>query len=156
MTNRVKHQEEVLRQKFSEIFPHLNEKQRRLFAAQEALSWGYGGLSLVARASGLSIPTIAAGIRDLKAPHLLPMGHRIRRPGAGRKPLVQQDPTLWDDLVDLIDRDTRGNAQSPRPWMPVSIVQITAALRERGHQVGPNTVRSLVRTHHESRHAFVQ
>jgi hypothetical protein len=72
--------EEQLRQKFRRLEPFLDEKVRRLAAANEALALGFGGIAMVARASGLSVPTIRAGIAELDAPDTV-VPDRIRRPG---------------------------------------------------------------------------
>ena len=108
----------VLREKYSALAPLMDERLHRLWAASEALALGWGGITLVAEATGLSQTTIRAGIAELKAPQA-PEGGRaqeatpIRRPGGGRHPLSQADPTLRRDLKELVDPATRGDPQSP-------------------------------------------
>ena len=69
----------------------LNERTRRLLAATEARALGHGGVSQVRRACGLSRKAIAKGIREIDAGVALE-DWRIRRPGAGRKPITVSDP----------------------------------------------------------------
>ncbi len=85
-----------IRKKYGRLAPFLDEKLRRLMAASEAWALGYGGIALVSRATGLSIPTIRTGLAELEDPDTI-IGDRIRRPGAGRKPLVETDPTWLAD-----------------------------------------------------------
>ena len=81
-----------LRAKFRAIWPHLDERTRRLTAASEAKALGYGGATLVHRACGLSRKTIRKGIREVESGASLK--GRIRRPGAGRKSVTETDPRL--------------------------------------------------------------
>src|SRR5438045_8258191 len=101
----------ALAQKLATILPHLNEKQRRLLLASEARALGYGGIGRVARAGGVSRPTIQKALQELDQPHLAP--DRVRQVGGGRKPLRSLDPTLLADLEALVDPDTRGDPMSP-------------------------------------------
>jgi hypothetical protein len=79
-----------LRRKLCAVWPHLNERTRRLTVATEALSLGYGGVSLAHRASGLSRKAITKGIRELQA-RSGPGPGRIRRPGGGHKAITVSD-----------------------------------------------------------------
>src|SRR5271168_685715 len=103
-----------LEQKYTLLFPHLNERQQHLVAAIDAEQLGRGGVSLVARATGFSRPTVYRAIRNLQQ-RPLPVD-RIRQPGAGRKELVAHDPHLLQSLETLIDPDTRGDPMSPLRW----------------------------------------
>jgi hypothetical protein len=140
----------VLREKYDALAPIMDEHLHRLWAASEALALGWGGITLVAQATGLSQTTIRAGIADLKAPHPL-AGEgveepaRIRRRGGGRKPLSQTDPTLCRDLKELVDPATRGDPQSPLCWTCKSTRHLAEALIEQGHQVSHQTVERLLR-----------
>ena len=81
--------EDKIRKKYGRLAPFLDEKLRRLMAASEAWALGYGGIALVSRATGLSIPAIRTGLAELEDPDTI-IGDRIRRPGAGRKPLCDR------------------------------------------------------------------
>src|SRR5918911_1595954 len=82
--------EKALAEKLAAILPWLNEKQRRLLLAAEARAWGYGGVSRVARAAGVSRPTIQQGVRDLAHPDTHP--DRVRRVGGGRRASAERLP----------------------------------------------------------------
>ena len=122
----------------------LNERQRRLWAAAEARSAGRGGIAAVARATGMAVETIRAGIRELESGETLERG-RVRRPGGGRKPLTETDPTLLSDLERLLEADTRGDPESPLRWTAKSVRQLAAALAVLGHRVHFATVAKLLR-----------
>ena len=76
-----------LTEKFGSVWPLLDERTRRIMAASEARALGYGGVSLVRRACGLSRKAISKGIREIEE-GFAPLDGRIRRRGAGRKPLT--------------------------------------------------------------------
>jgi hypothetical protein len=132
-----------LEDKWDILMPHLNERQRRLLAAAEARVLGYGGISLVSQASGLSRATIHKGLKELDAPAL--PTRRIRRPGGGRKNVYQRDPSILSALEQLIDPVTRGDPRSPLRWTCKSTRQLAEALAPRGHVVTPPTVAALLR-----------
>jgi len=134
--------DQVLADKFATFLPHLDEKQRRLYAAAEARALGYGGITRVARASGLSRPTIYQGLRDLDQP---PIPGRVRRGGGGRPTIHDRDPALQDALDALIEPDTRGDPESPLRWTCKSTRQLAAALTAQGHPVSHSTVADLLR-----------
>src|SRR3990172_9329071 len=90
-----------IQRKLRRLWPHLNERGRRMLAAAEAVEMGRGGISLVSRACGLSRVTITKGVRELDEPGL-PEG-RTRRPGGGRKTLEAQDPKLQSVLESLVE-----------------------------------------------------
>ena len=104
---------ELLKRKFVAAWPHLDERTRRILAATEAVSLGYGGVSVVARACGLSRKAIRKGILELQEE---PLEGRIRRPGAGRKSITVSDPRLVETLEGLIDEQTRGDPESALRW----------------------------------------
>jgi hypothetical protein len=140
----------VLREKYSALAPFMDERLHRLWAAGEALALGWGGITLVAQATGLSQTTIRAGIAELKAPQALDGGGPqettpIRRPGGGRHPLSQADPTLCRDLKELVDPGTRGDPQSPLCWTCKSTRRLAEALATKGHPVSHQTVERLLR-----------
>src|SRR5205085_12704584 len=106
--------------------------------AAEARALGHGGVARVARAAGVSRPTIQQGLQELTVPGVAP--ERVRRPGGGRKPQPAQDPTLLADLEALVDPDSRGDPMSPLRWTCKSTRQLAAGLTAGGHQVGARTV----------------
>jgi hypothetical protein len=124
----------VLAQKFRPVWPLLDERTRRIMAANEALGLGYGGVSLVHHACGLSRKAIAKGMSEIEAGDF-PGAGRIRRPGAGRKNLTVSDPTLAAALDDLIEGGTRGDPESPLRWICKSTRTLAAELTRRHHPV---------------------
>ena len=93
---------EALKQKFSSVWPILDERTRRIMAASEAIGLGYGGVSIVRRACGLSRKAIAKGIVEIQEGES-PSEGRIRRPGGGRKKITVSDPDLLTALESLIE-----------------------------------------------------
>lgn len=137
----------AVREKLDLLAPLFDEKTRRLWAAAEARVIGRSGVSLVARATGLSRTTIHQGIKDLVALHEVKdpeRKKRIRAVGGGRKPINEYDPTLRSDLERLVDPVTRGDPESPLRWTCKSTRQLAAALEEQGHVVGRQKVADLL------------
>src|SRR6266852_8252394 len=139
----------MIQQKFERLRPVMDERVCRLWLATEALALGRGGITLVARATGMSRKRIGVGIRELReqssstaTPPSAPA--RVRRPGGGRKPKTETDPTLLDDLEALVEPLTRGDPMSPLRWTCKSTYKLAAALREQGHAVSHETVRQLL------------
>jgi hypothetical protein len=123
-----------LREKFHSVWPLLDERTRRIMAASEALALGYGGVSVVRRACGLSRKAIAKGIHEIEEGSA-PAEGRIRRPGAGRKPITASDPRLVESLEEMIDQQTRGDPESPLKWICKSTRTIAKELGRQKHPV---------------------
>jgi hypothetical protein len=134
-----------IRRKFQTLTPVLDERSRRHWAAAEALELAWGGVTTVAAATGLSRTTIAAGVRELRtqADGTMP-GPRLRRPGGGRKYLVETDPGLLSALDDLIDPLTRGDPESPLRWTCKSTRRLAVELGQQGHSVSDRTVAAVL------------
>jgi len=139
----------MLTQKFRSIWPYLNERTRRLTAANEAIQLGYGGVSLVHRACGLSRKAIAKGMDEIEKGDSL-LGERIRRPGAGRKNLTVSDPGLVAALDELIEGGTRGDPESPLRWVCKSTRTLAAELSQQRHPVSYVRVAQLLHAQHYS------
>ena len=129
--------------KFAAVWPLLDERTRRLMAAGEAIALGYGGVSRVQRACGLSRRTIANGIREIEEGTAAAPGC-IRRGGGGRKALTTSDPRLVEALEALIDGQTRGDPESPLRWICQSTRTIAKALGRRHHPVSHTKVAQLL------------
>ena len=132
-----------LKQKLYAIWPLLDERTRRVMAANEALSLGFGGISEVHRACGLSRKAIAKGMREIHEGIMPPTG-RIRCPGAGRKSITESDPRLLEALEALIDRQTRGDPESPLRWICKSTRTIAAQLARKKHLVSHTKVAQIL------------
>src|SRR5271168_605370 len=133
-----------IRDRFAALSPHLNERERRLFAATEAAAAGYGGIAAVSAATGIAVSTIGRGLKDLaEASGLVP--GRVRRAGGGRKPLVASNPGLLRDLMALVEPGERGDPMSPLRWTCKSLRQLAAELTARGHRVSRTVVGELLK-----------
>jgi transposase len=135
--------EQVLAAKFESLFPHLDERQRRLLAGAEARVLGHGGIAVVARAAGMRPGTVSRGVAELEAGGE-PLG-RVRRAGGGRKRLAEADPGLVPALLALVEPDERGDPCSPLRWTVKSLRTLAAELTGQGHPVSPDTVADLLR-----------
>lgn len=134
--------EKDLRDKYTGIFPILDERQRRVVAAADAISLGRGGVSKVARASGLSRTTVHSGITELRTQGA-PI-ERIRKSGGGRKSVLDQDPGILEDLESLVDPETRGDPMSPLRWTCKSTRQLADTLEKGGYKVSYPVVADLL------------
>jgi len=112
-----------IRRKYRALQPELDERRRRQWAAAEARDLGWGGVTVVAEATGLSRTTIGAGMKELTLPakRRAAEAMRVRRPGGGRRPLSETDPELLAALEALIEPVTRGDPESPLRWTCKSI-----------------------------------
>ena len=137
-----------LRHKFSSVWPLLDERSRRLMAANEASALGYGGVSKVRRACGLSRKAIAKGLLEIAEG--FPMPGRIRRLGAGRKQLTASDPQLVSALEALIEPETRGDPESPLRWICKSTRTLALQLTQQQHPVSHEKVAQLLRAQNYS------
>jgi len=126
------------------LAPLLDERARRLVAGAEANAIGRGGVAAVARATGLARTTVQRGVHDVRTGEALGRG-RVRRPGAGRPPIEERDPTLRADLEALIEPTSRGDPESPLRWTTRSVRNLADELRRGGHAVSHQTVSELLR-----------
>jgi len=135
-----------LRRKYRVVALELDERRQRQWAAAEAREAGYGGVSLVARATGLARSTIHAGLRDVRASarQRRVAAERVRRAGGGRRPLTTTDPALLTALLALIEPTTRGDPESPLRWTCKSTAHLADELTRQRHPVSPRTVATLL------------
>jgi len=136
-----------IRDRFRSLAPFLDERMRRLVAASESKAIGYGGVSLVAKATGVSRRAITEGMKELKKSksQKVQVGQaRIRRHGAGRKRTVDKDASLLEDLDRLVDPVTRGDTETPLRWTCKSVRRLAEELQAEGHQVSYQTVAELL------------
>jgi Rhodopirellula transposase DDE domain len=133
-----------IRDRFTALSPHLNERERRLFVATEAAAAGYGGIAAVSAATGIAVSTIGRGLKDLAEADGVLAG-RVRRVGGGRKPLVVSNPDLLRDLMALVEPGARGDPMSPLRWTCKSLRRLAAELAARGHRVSRTVVGELLK-----------
>jgi hypothetical protein len=138
-----------IREKYVGIAARLDERSRRRWAAVEAGSLGWGGVTAVAQATGLTRKTIHIGLDELKAEEADPSAalatDRIRRPGAGRKPLTQHQPKLVAALNALVEPTARGDPGAPLRWTCLSTSHLSTTLRRRGFAICPRKVSALLK-----------
>src|SRR5712692_11278373 len=135
----------ALKRRFELLAPSLDERTRRLVAAAEAVAIGWGGVSRVSQATGVSRRAISQGIAELQEPRVPGIG-RVRRPGGGRKRTVAQDPTLLADLERLVEPLSRGDPESPLRWTCKSLHRLAEELNRQGHKTSHRMVAELLRT----------
>lgn len=141
----------TLRDKYHTLSAMMTEKLRRRWAACEAMAIGRGGISAVARQTGLSRNTILRGMREVEAkmPELAETigrqdRERVREPGAGRRQRIEEDPTLLKDLKRLLEPVTRGDPMSHLLWSSKSTRKLAAELEAKGHEVSHATIAHLL------------
>lgn len=135
----------IARKRYRELAPVLNEQSLRRFVALEAQALGRGGVSLMARISGLARSTIYHGLSDIHDTVSAPAG-RIRKEGGGRKKKASEDPTLVADLKRLVEPTTRGDPMQPLLWTIRSLRNLANELANLGHKVCPTVVGDLLRS----------
>jgi hypothetical protein len=130
--------------RYAELSPALHERGRRLFAATESRAYGYGGVSVVSRITGIARSTIERGIREIEKKRSMPIG-RSRCAGGGRKTKRSQDRTLLPDLKLLVEPVTRGDPMCALRWTSKSLRHLSHALKARGHSVCPHVIADCLR-----------
>jgi hypothetical protein len=135
--------EAAIREKYRALAARFDEHTRRLWAATEASALGYGGISLVARATAISRRAILVGLREIQSGEMLPAG-RVRRPGGGRKSSVAQQPDLPDTLEGLVEPLTRGDPESPLRWTCKSTRRLSRELATLGYAASSRLVGALL------------
>jgi hypothetical protein len=142
-----KMQRDLIRRKYRAMLPELDERGRRIWAATEAALLGFGGVTAVARATGLAESTIRLGkhefdlsrTRRASAPE-----RRVRQPGGGRKPLTEKDPALLKSLDRLVDPGSRGHPMSPLRWTCKSTRRLAKELSRSGHRASHTKIGKLL------------
>ena len=129
--------------RFETLSPILDEKERRLVAANEARVAGHGGVTAVSRATGMARSTIGRGLADLRA-GAEQLGNRVRRRGGGSKPAIETQPGLLEALNELVQSSIRGDPEAALLWISKSQRHLSAALAERGFIAGQKLVGRLL------------
>jgi DDE family transposase len=138
-----------LNARYRRLAQSLTERARRLFVANEAIAFGYGGIVAAARATGMAPSVIGRGMAEIRAieagtaPTLALT--RSRRPGGGRKKTIDTDPTLLPDLQALVESTTRGDPESPLLWTARSQRHLVTALTAQGHRTSMKMVSTLLK-----------
>lgn len=130
-----------IRLKLAELFPLLDERQRRALAASEAKIYGHGGVSVVAEITGMSRQTIYNGMRDLDGDN---DADGVRRTGGGRKKITDKTPDIINVLEEIIDASCRGDPESPLRWTCKSVRKIAKNLEVQGYEISHQTVANIL------------
>src|ERR1035441_8870506 len=133
-----------IRWRYEALSPVLDERGRRRFAAAEARAYGFGGVSVVARITGMARSTIAHGVEEIEQKPEVET-KRVRKPGGGRKLKRVADATLLDDLKRLVEPVTRGDPMRALLWTSKSLRHLSQALTAQGHSVCPMVVAACLR-----------
>jgi hypothetical protein len=132
----------VIRARFTAVDRDLNERSRRLLAAAEAKTAGYGGIAAASLATGVARSTIGRGLKDLADPGSL--SGEVRRPGGGCPTLIEKDPALLENLRQLVEPATMGDPMRPLLWVSKSRAKLAAALRAMGHKISAGSIPKLL------------
>jgi hypothetical protein len=128
------------------MLPLLDERQRRLYLANEAKAIGYGGISQVSRISGVSRVTITQGMAEISKGGYKPQAHnRCRKKGGGRKLIETNNPAIVQELESLLAPHTKGDPMNPLKWSSKSTRALEGALRQKGYQVSDTTIAEILK-----------
>jgi hypothetical protein len=134
-----------IRKKYERLSGVLDERSRRIWASAEAEALGYGGQTIVAKATGLSRMTFySQNLDNSNENNSTPPHPRVRKDGGGRKKLTQREPKLLSALEALVEPTTRGDPENPLRWTCLSTRQLAAALEKQGYRIGRQTVAYLL------------
>jgi len=133
-----------LKNKFSSLWPHLDERAKRLFAANEARQYGYGGITAISQACGLSRVTITKALEELDAAPI--QAGRIRQTGGGRLSLVEKNPGLKETLEQLVEPLSRGDPESPLRWTCKSTRSLAEEMKKQNHSISHEKIAQLLRS----------
>lgn len=135
--------EEVIREKYENLSSCLSEKSRRIWAASEAMSFGWGGITVVHKATGIDHKTIRRGIWEIRN-HMVSDDKRVRKEGGGRKNIKEKEKGLEKTLESLMESVTRGDPESSLQWTSKSTHNLSKELRKKGYSVSQPTVCKLL------------
>ena len=136
----------ALKMRIDGLLPVLNEYQRRRYLSLEAKSLGRGGISLVSRVSGVSRPTLTAGIKEFdKGDVEVPKNGRSRKPGGGRKSILESNPEIVLVLLELLDAHTKGDPECLALWTNKSLRNLSESLKKMGYSASKDTVSDLLK-----------
>ncbi len=137
--------EKAIQERYQMLVVHLDEKGRRLWCANEAMALKRGGISLVAKATGISRTTITEGIKELNGKKSVVSLERIRRQGGGRKVAEEKDTTLKSDVEKLVEPATRGDPESPLRWTSKSTEKLAKELNKNGYRASDRLIARLLK-----------
>jgi hypothetical protein len=134
-----------LEQKIEKMLSFLNEKQQRIYLFLEAEAIGFGGITAVSKASGVSRPTIILGGKNLNEKTFKLPNERIRKQGGGRKREDKKQPEILIELDKLLDPVTRGDPMSPLRWTCKSTRQLSDALKAKNIHISHVSIANILK-----------
>ena len=127
------------------MLPLLDERQRRIYLAVEAQSYGWGGISRVCEISGVAPFTVRQGLAEINGEVPLAASDRVRAPGGGRKRLENSMPDLDDHILRIVDGSTYGNPEKVLSYTTMSLRGIQERLlTEYGESVSFSSVGNIL------------
>jgi transposase len=135
----------IITERITAMLPLLNERQKRLFLANESLLMGYGGISTISRISGVSRVTITNGIKELIESTGIEDGQRCRKQGGGRKNVIQKYPCIKKELEQLLEPYTKGNPMNPLKYSSKSSRNIERELQKKGVEISHTRIGNLLK-----------
>jgi len=124
-----------IKEDFDRISPFLDEKRKRLYVGNLALSLGRGGKSLVSKSLGISRDRINAGIKELQNDKPLSSSNRQRIEGGGRKSIEIHQPSIQKEIENIVSPYTRGDPENPLKWCSKSLRKIANILKSKGYNI---------------------
>ena len=134
----------AIKARFDALEPRLDEKGRRLFAANEARAAGRGGIAAVSQVTGIARSTLGRGLEDLQSGTVL-RSPRVRRQGGGSKPATETQPGLLEALNDLVQSSIRGDPEAALLWVSKSQRHLSAEPAKQGFVAGQKLVGRLLK-----------
>lgn len=136
--------EKIHQKRYKKILPLLSEKVQRMMLGSDAEVFGYGGVTLVSRLSGVTRPTIILGKKELNKKVKTTDISKVRKKGGGRKTEIEKQSGLKEALTLLMEPITRGHPESVLMWTCVSTRNLALALKEKGFTVSYKIVGRLL------------
>ncbi len=133
----------LIKEKYGSLENYLNEKGKRIWAATEARSYGWGGVSAVHMATGIDFKTIRKGLLELKSGNSL-ANEGLRKNGSGRKKISSKEPCILKAIKELIEVSTRGDPESPLKWTCKSSYQVAEELNKQGYTISQKSVYTIL------------
>jgi hypothetical protein len=145
----------MLRKKYSEetekqmkaFFDSLNEKDRRRYAAIEAMKLGHGGQNYISSVLGCHFQTIMAGIDEIRNGTETPED-RIRKPGGGKKKIIDTVENIDEVFFEILKDHTAGSPMDKEiKWTNLNRTEISSAFKSKGMNITPHVVKQLLKKH---------
>lgn len=138
---------EDIEQKMRAFFETLNEKVRRRYAGLEAIKLGHGGQKYLSSVLGCHPQTVMAGIDEIVNGTEIPE-ERIRKPGSGRKKIIETVENIDEVFFEILKNHTAGSPMDEDiKWTNLSLKAISKAFESKGMNISPYVVKQLLKKH---------